>query len=454
MLMNRGFDLVWLMGVWQRSPEARKIALNHQGLREHYTRILPGWNDDDVTGSPYAVYSYEIDSRLGSKEEFLQVKSRLNQLGIKLILDFVPNHLAIDHSWTFSNPARFINGNENLQREHPGWFFKSASGAILAHGRDPYFPPWSDTVQVNFFSEDMRAALIGELLKVAELCDGVRCDMAMLGLNDVFAWIWGAFLGNVTLPNKEFWALAIREVKRRYPKFIFMAEVYWDLEKRLQDLGFDFTYDKKLYDLLLHSGSADLRDYLKMDAALQNGMVRFIENHDEQRAVSAFGVEKSKAAAVVMATIPGMHLFHDGQFEGKKIHLPIQLQQEPHEGADREIADFYEKLLDYARVAVMHYGKWMFLECQPFDSGNSSHRNILAWCWHDESDVRVIMVNYSQLGSQARISIPECFFSKAPTLRLRDHLTKQNMPPVRKEEIENGIPIHLEPWQSCLLQPV
>src|SRR3990167_3399213 len=97
MLMNRGFDLVWLMGVWQRSPEARKIALNHQGLREHYTRILPGWNDDDVTGSPYAVYSYEIDSRLGSKEEFLQVKSRLNQLGIKLILDFVPNHLAIDH---------------------------------------------------------------------------------------------------------------------------------------------------------------------------------------------------------------------------------------------------------------------------------------------------------------------------------------------------------------------
>jgi len=286
------------MGVWQRSPGARECALHNPALCRDYDLAIPGWNANDVAGSPYAVHSYTLDSELGESREIASLRRKLNEQGLKLILDFVPNHLALDHPWTLSHADRFVQVSERTFHDHPGWFFKTKKNVYLAHGRDPYFPPWSDTVQVNFFSKDMRRAFIGELLRIAKVSDGVRCDMAMLGLNEVFDAIWGKFLsGSERKLQAEFWKEAIEEVKGHFPEFIFIAESYWDLEWKLQQLGFDYTYDGKLYQRLLHATAEDVNGHLHAELAYQNKSARFIENHDELRASVAFGPERSRAAA-------------------------------------------------------------------------------------------------------------------------------------------------------------
>ena len=178
-------------------------------------------------------------------------------------------------------------GEEADARAHPDAFFSPDRGVYLAHGRDPNFPPWTDTAQLNFYSTDLRQALIKELLRIAEVADGVRCDMAMLALNDVFGGVWGK-LANYPKPDTEFWAEAITQVKQRRPDFLFLAEAYWGLEKQLQQLGFDFTYDKVFYDRLRFSNARDIREHLMTDGPYQQRSVHFIENHDEERAVTRF----------------------------------------------------------------------------------------------------------------------------------------------------------------------
>src|SRR4030042_5125737 len=153
---DAGFNLLWLMGTWQHSPRARQIALQDKKLQDQYERTLPGWTAEDIAGSPYAVYSYMLDSRLGQPQELPLLKEKLNSMGLGLILDFVPNHLAIDHAWTLSHPHRFVQATEEERAQHPGDFFQTPGGVWLAHGRDPNFPPWQDTVQVTFFSPALR----------------------------------------------------------------------------------------------------------------------------------------------------------------------------------------------------------------------------------------------------------------------------------------------------------
>ena len=236
-----GFDLIWLMGAWRRSPGARLAALNDPALKRSFSEALPDWNERDVVGSPYAIYDYSLDPALGEPWELSELKKKLNHIGLKLILDFVPNHLTFDHPWTAEHPDRFVHGTKHQTKLYPGWFFSPSAGIYLAHGRDPNFSPWGDTVQVNLFSEDLCKAWIEQLLHISECSDGLRCDMAMLGLTRVFEETWGEFVKGHPRPADEFWSVAIRELKAKRPEFILLAEVYWDLEWKLQELGFDFT---------------------------------------------------------------------------------------------------------------------------------------------------------------------------------------------------------------------
>ncbi len=394
----QGFDIVWLMGVWQRSPGARKLALGDAGLRQAYDTVLPGWKMEDITGSPYAVYGYLPDPHLDSENDLTKLRAALNAAGLKLFVDFVPNHLALDHPATISHPEYFIQGSRHCHDENPGIFFEVPGGRFLAHGKDPHFLPWTDSVQINFFSSAARDFLISELLKVAETADGVRCDMAMLGLNSVFLKTWEKFL-HPGPPVEEFWRRAIQEVRRKYPGFIFMAEVYWGLEWELQQAGFDFTYDKTFYDRLLFDNADSVRGHLTAEDAYQRKSVRFIENHDEFRAASAFGADKSRAAAVVMATVPGLRFFHDGQQEGKKLHIPIQIGNEPDQEADKGMEAFYKILLKYADQPALHDGKWSLL--------SSTNPNLLAWSWRSSSDCKIIVVNYSAGPAEGKIRMPE-----------------------------------------------
>ena len=159
-----GFDAIWLMGVWERSPAGRRIAREHPDLQAEYRKALPDLKPDDIVGSPYSIHRYKADPHLGGPEGLRSARAELARRNLALLLDFVPNHVAIDHPWT---------------SEHPEYFVRDDNGDI-ANGRDPYFPPWTDTAQINAYYPGARAALTDTLKEIASECDGVRCDMSML----------------------------------------------------------------------------------------------------------------------------------------------------------------------------------------------------------------------------------------------------------------------------------
>ena len=222
-----GFDAVWLMGVWERSPAGIAIALENAALLEGFREALPDVTPADVVGSPYCVRDYVVDTRLGGPAGLAAAREALARHGLSLILDFVPNHVAPDHPWLQAHPEYFVRGDEADLERDPASFLR-VGDLVVANGRDPYFPAWTDVVQLDAFSSELRAAATTTLRSLATQCDGVRCDMAMLMTNDVFERTWGARVG--PCPEDDYWPTVIPAVKAARPDFLFIAEAYWDME--------------------------------------------------------------------------------------------------------------------------------------------------------------------------------------------------------------------------------
>jgi len=395
-----GFDGVWLMGVWQRSPEARRIAQVHPDLQEPYRQAIPDFTMDDVVGSPYAIAEYRVDPALGGDDALASLRKRLQDHGLRLILDFVPNHMAIDHAWTVNYPLRLVQGNAEELSKHPENYFSTnidSKPYIYAHGRDPHFKGWSDTVQIDYRRSETRRAMTDILLSIAERCDGVRCDMAMLDTREVFLRTWGA---QFDILEAEFWPAAISEIKAKYPDFLMMAEVYWDMEWKLQQQGFNYTYDKRLYDRLLHEDVKSVREHLDADMVFQSRLARFIENHDEQRAIETFGKQRSKAAAVLALTVPGLRLVHEGQLQGRRNKLPVQLGRRQKEVPIEDLEVFYRRLLTALNHPIFHVGQWKVLKAHPESYGNLSHNGVVAFQWAIKETFRFVVINYSDESAQ------------------------------------------------------
>ena len=313
-----------------------------------------------MLGSPYCVRDYVVDERFGGPDGLAVAREQLADRGLALILDYVPNHVAADHPWVTDRPDYFLAGSEAELAAHPEEFM-GIDGGVFAKGRDPYFEPWQDVLQLNAFSPALREAAAETVTAIGDQCDGVRCDMAMLMTNEVFARTWGERAG--TAPEADFWPMLIARCKQAHPDFLFMAEVYWDMEWTLQQQGFDLCYDKRLYDRLVHDPPDSVRGHLQADGAYQQRLIRFIENHDEPRAALTFGPARGRAAAVVMSTLQGARLYHDGQLEGFRTHLPIQLGRGPDEPSDRDLRTFYGRLLRAAAGARAGCGDWRLCDC-------------------------------------------------------------------------------------------
>jgi len=408
-----GIDAVWMMGVWTCGPLGIAIAREHPDLALVYESVLPGYTAGDVGGSPYAVQAYTVPASLGGETGLKRLRRRLAKRGVALVLDYVCNHTARDHEWVEDHPEYYIHGREGEERERPDSYFRADTrhGTVaLAYGRDPSFPGWTDTAQLNSRHRGAREAMIETLGRIASRCDGARCDMAMLVLNSVFERTWGdhAALGGETLATGEFWKEAIETVRKKHPSFLFIAEAYWNMEWDLQQLGFNYTYDKTLYDRLLREGAGSVRDHLRAEMDYQMHSVRFMENHDEPRAATAMPSEGWQyAAATVIATVPGMVMFHEGQFEGRKIRLPVQLcRRPPEESAPRTLA-FYERLLGVVAGNVFRQGGWRLLMPRPAWNENYTWQNVLAFWWEEAKEGnRLVIVNYAPLTGQCYIDLP------------------------------------------------
>jgi len=436
-----GVTAVWFMGVWERSPVGIAIANQNKGLLEDFRRALPDFRPEDNVGSPYCVRRYAVDERLGGREGLAIARRELAKRGLKLIVDFVPNHVAPDHPWTIEHPEYFVQGNADDARNDPASFVE-AGGNVLACGRDPYFPAWPDVVQLNAFEPGLRKAVIETLADIAGQSDGVRCDMAMLLMNPIFEHTWGSRVGN--RPATEYWQEVIPTVKKSYPDFLFIAEAYWDLEWELQQQGFDYCYDKKLYDRLEHGDAESMRLHLCADLAYQNKLVRFIENHDEPRAAATFSSQKERAVAVTVATVPGAKLFHEGQFEGKRVRLPVFLARQPTELPDADLQAFYKRLLAAISTPVFREGRWLLCTRTGWPD-NQSYQNLVAWSWVSNDDRCLIVVNLSDSSAQAQVLLP-WEEVRGKMWCLVDALSGVTYDRNGDEMRDPGLYIDLEPW--------
>ena len=443
-----GIDAVWLMGVWERSPAGLALANANAGLQESFTAALPDLRREDVIGSPYCVRRYTVDAAFGGPEALAWARAVLAARGFRLLLDYVPNHVAPDNPWVTSHPELFVNGDEaDIEADPTAWV--RAAGRILAHGRDPYFPPWPDVVQLDAFSPALRAATADTLTDIAGQCDGIRCDMAMLMTNQVFARTWSGRTGPA--PAAEFWPDVLGQLRGRHPDTVMIAEAYWDMEWELQQQGFDFCYDKRLYDRIIEADASAVRDHLRADLAYQSRLLRFGENHDEPRIASRLGPEAGRAAAVAIAALPGATLWHEGQFEGRRVRPPVFLARRPDEPLDADLADWYHRLLAAVAGYQVRAGEWRLLEAEGWPD-NQSCRNLVAWSWAGEEagDRHVVVINLSGQPAQGRIPLswPEL---PGRTWRLSDILGQRRFDRDGGELASPGLFVALDPWQFHLL---
>jgi len=449
-LGDLGVDAVWLMGVWERSPAGTAIASENKELIEEFYRTLPDFSPADNVGSPYCVRRYVVDPHLGGSDGLAVARAELARRGIRLVLDFIPNHVAPDHPWVTGHPEYFITGDEHDLQQDPSAFLM-AGERIVARGRDPFYPAWPDVLQLNAFHPGLRRAAGETLARMAGQCDGVRCDMAMLVMNDVFDGTWGVRAG--PRPATEFWPEIIQAVRRVHPGFLFLAEAYWERERELQQQGFDFCYDKGLYDCLVHEKAGAVRQHLGADPPFQERLVRFIENHDECRAATVFPPEKERAAAVAMATLPGARLFHEGQMEGRKVRLPVFLARRPWETADEDLRDFYGRLLRMVNRPGLRDAAWQLCECRGWPD-NGSHENLLAWQLTCPEERYLVVINYSAAAAQGRVRMNgEAWAGSA--WRLTDLLRDDVYERSGDEMVREGLYVGLGPWgyHTFLLSP-
>ena len=438
-IAEAGFDCVYLMGVWRRSAAGRLMARTDPALIAEYDRVLPGWMMRDVPGSPYCIEAYEPDDRMGGWPGLDRCRAELAERGMSLVLDFVPNHVGFDHEWIRSNPEYFVQGTLDNYRAEPMLYhpIEDAGGDIVrffACGRDPFFPPWRDVAQLNYFNPATREAMIAVLAAIAQHCDGVRCDMAMLVLNDVFAQTWQERVDLMWgVPAAEFWPEATRRVPMSY-----LAEVYWDREFQLQRQGFDFTYDKRLLDRLHHGDPHQARGHLHADPAYSARLARFLENHDEARSVSAFG-HRIKAAAALTFTLPGLRFFFDGQLDGAQLHAPVQLGRWPDDPDRPDVRDLYARLTKTIDQPLFHDGEWTLLAVD--GAGDTTNGDLIASAWRQGKDMAIVAANVTGHDAQGLVRVGD--LPKGDTFQLQDRLSDQTYLWTRAD-LGNGLYVRLQ----------
>ena len=398
-----GFDFVWLLGIWQTGAAARSVSQSNRGWLEEYRHVLPDFSESDVCGSCFAIQDYRVHADFGGHEALTRLRRRLSDRGLRLILDFVPNHMAPDHPWVTEHPEWFVSGTEALLASEPQNYCRvqAADGArILAYGRDPYFAGWPDTLQLNYGEPALQQAMLDELSRIARQCDGVRCDMAMLALPEVFRRTWGISAG-------AFWPRVTNAVRAEVPGFLFIAEVYWDLEWTLMHQGFDYAYDKRLYDRLVEGHARPVREHFYAGLDFQDHLARFLENHDEPRAAATFTHDAHQAAAILTFFTPGLRFFHQGQREGKRARIPVHLGRGPVEDHEPGIAAFYDGLLECLKDPAFRDGGWQILACHPAWDGNGTWNDFVAFSWTGPGDLRrLVAVNYAPHQSQCYVVTP------------------------------------------------
>ena len=441
-LASKGFDWVWLLSVWRTGPAAQRISRANPGWRHEFQDTLADLREEDIAGSGFAITGYTVHPGLGGDAALARVRQRLRDRGLRLMLDFVPNHTAPDHPWVEGHTDYYVAGSEADLAQAPHNYTRvplRQGNRVLAFGRDPYFAGWPDTLQLDYSNPSTQEAMRGELLRIAQQCDGVRCDMAMLVLPEVFERTWGR-------RAPLFWPATTKAVREQAPGFCFMAEVYWDLEWTMQQQGFDYAYDKRLYDRLRDGHARPAREHLLAAPDYRDKLARFMENHDEPRAAATFSPPMHEAAALITYLTPGLRFFHQGQLEGRRKRISPHLVRAPVEPADEAVNRFYERLLAVLRKTTVRDGDWRLLECAPAWDGNWTWDGFLAFAWRRGDERLLIAVNYSGNQAQCHVRVPFADLS-GRAVRLRDLMSGVRYGRSGSDLVSPGLYVDLPPWE-------
>ena len=400
-----GIDAVWLMGVWERSPVGATIARTEPSMVAAERAALDDMADADVVGSAYCIRDYVVDERFGGDAGLAVARAALAARGVRLVLDFVPNHVAPDHPWVTERPELFVHGSRDDLERDPSSFLQVGEH-VFARGRDPYFPAWPEVLQLDASNSALRTAAAELVAGLTARCDGVRCDMAMLMLDDVFHRTWGGRASGGPAPDdgRGYWPTVIEAARTVRPGFAFWAEAYWGLEPALLAQGFDACYDKGLYDLLVgRAPAADVRAHVDGDPAAQRRTVRFVENHDEPRAAAVFDPAEHRAALVAVVTLPGVALLHEGEADGRRVRVPVTLARRPVETLDGDLRGFVDRLLGVL-AGGLRTGDWSLVRVEGWPDNQSADR-LAAWTWTSAESRHVIVVNLSGERADGRVRL-------------------------------------------------
>ncbi len=453
-IADLGFDWIWFLSVWTIGEKSRTISRENLEWRHEFEATLSDLKDEDIGGSGFAIADYHVHPNLGGDEALKRLRERLKERDIKMMLDFVPNHMGPDHVWVKKNPDYFIQGTKDDLRQSPHTYTKIKNGKkeyIMAYGRDPFFAGWPDTLQLDYSNPAVATAMTSELIRISNQCDGVRCDMAMLILPEIFERTWGR-------KAQSFWPEAIANVRKQHAVFCFMAEVYWDLEWTLQQLGFNYTYDKRLYDRLREGNVRVIHEHFYADNTFQDKLVRFLENHDEMRAASVFPLPQLKAAMAITYLAPGLRFFQQGQLEGKTIRISPHLNRGPQERSNDNrqhgftILHFSIRLLTILKQPVIRDGQWSLLVCKQAWEGNDSWNEFIAFSWRGTGTERIIVVvNYAPHSSQCYLRLPFTNLTGGHW-RLKDLLNTVHYDRDGNDLQAGGLYLDMEPWQVHIFE--
>jgi hypothetical protein len=170
--------------------------------------------------------------------------------------------------------------------------------------------------------------------------------------------------------------------------------------------------------------------------------VRFLENHDEPRAATELAPAKERAAAVAIATLPGATMWHEGQFEGWRVHLPVFLGRRPMEPTDADLQSFYLRLI--GAVSARRRGHWQLSDATGWPD-DSSYQQLLAWSWIDDDQRTLIVINFADAPAAAHIHMTWDDLAER-TWRLDDLLSEQTFVRDGSDLARDGLYVQLPPF--------
>ncbi|MBR4837547.1 MAG: alpha-amylase [Bacteroidales bacterium] len=398
---------IWLTGV-----------IRHSGWRDTNPAVTKG-----NAGSPYAIVDYyDIDPDLADNEanrmeEFEKTVERIHSHELKVIIDFVPNHLAREYKGDFTDEnfyvlpnQKFVAPTENGDNYHE--FPAKATGNDV-FSPTPSLNDWYDTVKLNYTNHDTW----DKMLKIMQFwcgkgVDGFRCDMA-------------------EMVQVEFWRWAIAELRKSF-NVIMIAEIYQpNLYRRYVEAGFDYLYDKVgLYNTLdniyRYGQRADsISDVWKNLNGLDDNMLRFMENHDELRLASRFFMQKPENAFPFVALSAlmnrGPFMIYNGQEYGEDAadsdngktsifdyaYMPSMIRRG--ESSFARIYDWYKKLLHFreSHPAILHGAFYDLMWANPWYN-NFDPQFVYAFLRYHGDDKLLIVINFNlNEGRNVTVTIPD-----------------------------------------------